>query len=212
MEVNMRKRIALLGLMLFGAILFTACASEDGSEWVKPEHFLTYDDPEGLYSISYPSDWKVDLATIRQTEDFVRDYISDIDEGIPVDQTTILFLAGIPTSTGYHPNAVVVIEPVPAGVVGVRTLMSTQINGLDAIAEDFKEVSRERLKIGGLDAYILEYKATLPGLPSIHALLMVTIKDDTIWSITCSAITDLDDFTAYKDDFHAIVRSLRIDK
>jgi hypothetical protein len=204
----MRQCVSISALAIFLVVFCTACTAE--TEWVIPDDFVTYDDPDGLYSISYPSDWKVNLALIEQLEGFMKDYIADIEEGIPVEQATFLFMAGIPHAEGYHPNVGIVIEPLPVGVVGVRTLLRAELNGITAVAQDFQEISRDKVKAGGRDAYILEYKATFPNLGSSHALVLFTIAGDNAWTMTCTSLEGIDDFDQHVDDFQSIVRSLRI--
>ncbi len=206
----MRKGVSIIASAIFLAIFCTACVTE--AEWVIPDDFVTYDDPDGLYSISYPSDWKKDLPMLKQMEDFVKDYIADIEEGIPVEQATLLFLAGIPDSGGYHPNVTIAIEPLPMGVVGIRTLLRAEMNGITAVVQDFQELSREKVKIGGRDAYILEYKGTFPGLGTVHAMVLMTMAGENAWSVSCTSIEGLDDYDQHADDFQSILRSLRIHK
>jgi hypothetical protein len=121
-------------------------------------------------------------------------------------------MAGVPHLEGYHPNLGIAIEPLPVGVVGVRTLLRAEINGINAVVDDFQELSREKVKVDGRDAYILEYKATFPNLGSAHALVLMTIADDSVWVVSCTCLDKFDDYDQFAEDFQSIVRSLRIHK
>ncbi len=204
----MRRKIFLAVLLCALGVVNAACTPE--AEWVMPADFKTYDDPDGLYSISYPSNWKMNLTLISQVEGVIKDYIKEIDEGVPIEKATLLFLAGIPQGSGYHPNVNIVIEPRPAGVFGMRGLVNAEIAGMKAVAENFTEISRDKLKVDGRDAYIIEYKATLTNMGSLHGVMVLTMTGETVWSVTCSSLEGLDDFDAYADQFQSIVRSLRI--
>jgi hypothetical protein len=204
----MRTRMVIAALLCTLGAFIAACMPE--AEWVIPEDFKTYTDPEGLYSISYPSDWRMNLQLIRQVEQDMKDYIKEINEGIPVERATLLFLAGIPHSSGYHPNVNIVIEPRPSGIYGLRGMVNGEIAGMEAVAESFQEISRQKVKAGGRDAYIIEYVATLANMGGVHGVMLLTMTGETVWSVTCSSLEGLDDFDAHAEEFQSIVRSLRV--
>ncbi len=206
----MKSRLVFFVLLCIVAILATACTPE--ADWVIPEDFNTFEDDSGFFSISYPSNWRANLEIISQLESYIGEYMKEIDEEIPVDQTSLLFLAGIPEGSGYHPNVNIVIEPLPGSIRTIRGVVNGQVTGLKSFAEDFHEIAREKVKVGGRDAYILEYEATFPGLGSVHALILMTMAGSNAWTVTCTCLDGMDDFDQHADDFQSIVRSLRIYK
>lgn len=204
----MRKSVKLLVLTHLLVFFCPACVVKE--EYVIPDDFVTYDDPDGLYSISLPGDWVVDLDMIQQMEGDVDDYLAGIDEGISLDKSRMLFMAVLPNSDGPHPSVGITIEPNQGGAVQLRTMLRSEINGLKAVAQDYDELLRKHVFIGGREVYILEFIATLSDLESVHVLLMMTMNGATTWTVGCTLIGSLDDYAAFEDDFHAIVRSLRI--
>jgi hypothetical protein len=204
----MRTRMAIIAMLFALGMSITACMPE--AEWVIPEDFKTYTDPEGLYSISYPSDWRMNLQLIRQVEQDMKDYIKEINEGIPIERATLLFLAGIPHSSGYHPNVNIVIEPRPSGISGLRGLVNGEITGMKTVTESFREISRQKVKAGGRDAYIVEYEASFANVGGVHGVMLLAMTGETVWSVTCSSLEGLDDFDEHVEEFQSIVRSLRV--
>jgi hypothetical protein len=204
----MKSHMVNFVLLCIIAILVAGCVPE--SDWVIPADFSTFEDESGLFSISYPSDWQVNLEVINQLKSFVAEYVQDVDESISIDQASILFLAGVPERSGYHPNVNIVIEPLPFNVRSIGGLLDAQLAGLRSFAEDFNEISREKVKVNGRTVYILEYEATFPNMGVIHALILTTMADGNGWTVTCSSLEGLDDYDQHADDFQSIVRSLRI--
>jgi len=206
----MKSRMVNFVLLWFIVVMTTACAPE--ADWVIPEDFTTFEDDSGLFSISYPSDWRVNLQIISQLESYIGEYMKDLDEDISIEQTSLLFLAGIPESSGYHPNVNIVIEPLPGRIRTIRGVVNGQVAGLKTYTDDYHEIARQKVKVDGRDAYILEFEATYPNLGSVHALILVTKAGGNAWTVTCTALDGLDDFDQHADDFQSIVRSLRIHK
>jgi hypothetical protein len=206
----MKSRIVNFVLICIIVFMTTACTPE--ADWIIPEDFTTFEDDSGLFSISYPSNWRVNLEIISQLENFIGEYMKDINEDIPVEQTSLLFLAGIPEVSGYHPNVNIVIEPLPGSIRTIRGVVNGQVAGLESYADEFHEIAREKVKVDGRDAYILEYEATYPNLGSVHALVLITMAGGNAWTVTCTCLDGLDDYDQHADDFQSIVRSLRIHK
>ncbi len=204
----MRLKRALVFLLCVLSLLSAGCTPE--SDWVIPDDYKTYDDPAGLYSISYPAEWRVSMELVRQVEAYIKDYVKQIDEGLPIERATLLFLAGIPHGSNYHPNVNIVIEPLPTGMHSLRSVVNAAIAGTKAVAASYTEISRDKVKVGGRNAYIIEYQASLSNLGSVHGIMLLTMTDANIWSVTCSSLEGLDDFDEFADDFQATVRSLRV--
>jgi len=171
--------------------------------------YTTYTNESNLFSISYPSDWENVLPLMPDLENQAKKTESDLKAGLPVERTTILFIAGKPEGTGLDPNVNVGIEPVPATVLSNEDYADEAARALKKFAPDYHELSRINTKIDGRDAVIIEYEATYPGTGSkVHTLAMSILMGKTAWLVDCA--TGTEEFDTWKTDFDTIIRSLKI--
>ena len=170
-----------------------------------PTDFTTYTDELGLFSISYPPEWELDLESMEEIEQFSREIISSITSGIPVEEAHFLFMAGLP---GEGSNVNIVVEPLPATILTHDEMVAVAIKSLKMVVSDYHEFSRVKTTVDNRTATIIECEATLAGLGTFHNVFMCCIVSKTIWMVTCT--TSPDDYNKWEDDFDAIVRSLRI--
>lgn len=201
-------------VLAIAALLLTtlSCAPkleyEPNPETEIPEDFLTYTN-EDVFSISYPSDWVENNQIIKQTEQKVKKWLVDKIDNEQLDQAKILFLAGLPVGNGMLPNAVVVIEPLPKSM-SIDEVVDSQVKGIKKVVSDYDEKYRVKTTIDNRDAGLVEYRGDFFKKGNVsHNLLMVTIIDDTVWTITCTTIEGLTEFNDHESDLLSIVRSFR---
>ena len=178
--------------------------------FVVPSNFSTFTDDVGIFSISYPPDWEVDLSILEELETVASEIVDSIRSGVSLDRVNFVFIAGVPYGLGYHPNINIAIEPRPPLVRTTKAIAAAEIIGIKAMTEDFNEVNRETVLIDGREAVILEYEATIPEAGQAHNLVMFTLAGETVWAVTCTLLSDIADYNDYEEDFQAIVRSLKI--
>ena len=172
-----------------------------------PAHFTTYTDELGLFSISYPPEWELDFETIEETEQFIKDIISSISSDLPVEDVSLIFLAGVPTERGLFPSVNIIVEPCPLIVCTHDAVVRAEIEGGKEIWPDYHDFSRTKTTIDNRTATIIEYQNTV-GSVTYRGVQMLLLVNRTVWVVTCSALTD--EYSEWEDDFDAIVRSLRI--
>ena len=105
------------------------------------------------------------------------------------------------------PNVNIVVEP----VYGMRTHDQVVASGIDvvkSVASDYHEFSRVKTTVDGRTATIIDFEVTFAGVGTFHYVCMFCIVNQTVWSVGCTALPD--DYSEGRDDFNAIVRSLRI--
>jgi predicted nucleic acid-binding Zn ribbon protein len=170
-----------------------------------PAHFTTYTDELGLFSISYPPEWELDLESMEEIEQFSQEIISSITSDIPVEEAHFLFMAGLPME---GTNVNITVEPLPATISTHDEMVAAAIASLKVVVSDYHEFSRVKTTVDNRTATIIECEATLAGLGTFHYVFMCCIVSKTIWMVTCT--TSPDDYNEWEDDFDAIVRSLRI--
>jgi predicted nucleic acid-binding Zn ribbon protein len=173
-----------------------------------PAHYTTYTDDLGLFSISYPPEWELNLESIEEIEQFSQEIIGSITSDIPLEDDHIIFMAGLPITGGYIPNVNIVVEPVHGIMWTHDQIVAAGIEALEAIASDYHEFSRVKTTIDNRTATIVECEVTVAGLGTFHYVFMVCIVNKTAWTVTCTALPD--EYSECEDDFDAIVRSLRI--
>jgi len=202
-----RVVIALLTAAVVGAISFTGCVQKEAlPEPEIPAHYTTYTDETGLFSISYPPDWETALFLIEDLDKATEELLTSIEKDLPLERTRMLFLAGLPTETGYEPNVNVVVESLPGISWTHDQVVEAEIQGIKDVIKDYHEFSRVKTTIGGREATILDWDGTVPlGLRSLQAIILV---GKVAWVVTC--VPPAGEFSKWESDFHAIVRSLRI--
>ncbi|MHA2314939.1 MAG: PsbP-related protein [Candidatus Hermodarchaeia archaeon] len=173
-----------------------------------PAHFTTYTDELSLFSISYPPEWEPALELIEGLEQAVKDIISSIESDVPLEELSVIFLAGLPTEIGYNPNVNIVVEPLSEPGVTHDEVVAGVIEGNKAVVSDYHEFSRVKTTVDNREATIIEYQGTYPELGTVRYVQMVCLVSKTAWGVACAALPD--EYSEWEDDFDAIVRSLRI--
>lgn len=209
--------LVVLAILLLVALIIGGCAKPaptpaptpaPSTETVIPSHFTTYTDEVGLFSISYPPDWEPALSVMEELVEYTTDILKNIDEDLPIEEATLIFLGGKPTETGYLPNVSIVLEPLPPGVSTCDEYAEASVRGVKAVVQDYNEFSRIKTTIDGREATILEYEGTFPEIGKWRYLATTLVQGKTGWTVSCCS--QVGEFSKWKDDFHAIARSLRI--
>lgn len=216
----MRRIGAVLVSLLAVMLVLGACATpattptptptpevEQTSEPAIPAHFTTYTH-EGLFSISYPSDWQPATSIMEELLEETKKEMEARDPTISLENIGILFFGGKETSEGYYPT------------INIGTdLRSPGYWTLDEVDEvcsrydkentpGYKELSLTKVIVDGREASILDSEDNEPGYGRWRYIQLTTVKGDFVWLVTCSS--EYQDFDDYEETFHSIVRSLRI--
>jgi predicted nucleic acid-binding Zn ribbon protein len=186
-------------------VLVTHPPTSKEPEPLIPAHFTTYTDELGLFSISYPPEWELDLESMEEIEQFSQEIISSITSDIPLEEAHFIFMAGLPMEGS---NVNIVVEPLPAIMSTHDQMVTAAIESLKLVVSDYHEFSRVKTTIDNRTATIIEFQATMAGLGTFHDVMMCCIVNRTIWAVTCTTLPD--EYSKWEDDFDAIVRSLRI--
>ncbi|MCP4609012.1 MAG: hypothetical protein GY845_09915 [Planctomycetes bacterium] len=173
-----------------------------------PAHFTTYTN-EGIFSVSYPPDWEMDLSIIEELESDMKEFGKNIFEADSLEAVQLMFTAGKSFEGYLHPNINVLIEPLPKNVSNTDEVLYAEIKGMKQVFDNFEEVHSYKTIIDGREAAILEFEADLYGTHA-HDLMMFMMIDEIIWGITCTLFPDFEDFEDYETDFLSIVRSFRV--
>ncbi len=173
-----------------------------------PAHFTTYT-LEGLFSISYPSNWQVITSTIEEMFEDVKGEIQAEDPTVYLENITVLFGAGNEIPEGYYYPSVNIATDLRS--LGYRTL--EEVHEATSLYErentpGYKELSVNWTKVDGRDAVITDSEDNEPGYGRWWHTHMLTVQGDFVWLVSCSC--EYQDFDGYEDTFHSIVRSLRI--
>jgi predicted nucleic acid-binding Zn ribbon protein len=136
-----KKKIAGIIVACLIAIIVTVVIATQPPTSIEPEpaipaHFATYTDELGLFSVSYPPEWELDLGVIEEKEQAIRDIISSIDSDLPVEGASVLFLAGVPSEMGLFPSVTVGVEPCPVIVCTHDAVIKAEIEGAKVIMPD----------------------------------------------------------------------------
>jgi len=210
---NKKKIAGIIAACIVAIIVIVVIATRPPTsmepEPAIPAHFTTYTDELGLFSISYPSEWELDLGAIEETEQFVEDLINSITSDVPIEEAHLLFIAGLPTEIGYVPNVNITVEPLRGITWTHDQVVTAGVEGIKEIVADYYELSRVKTTIDNRTATIIECQGTFPQLGSFHDMLMIFVVNKTVWVVTCTALS-AEEYSEWEDDFNAVVRSLRI--
>lgn len=199
----------LSSIILASLVTLSGCnKKETTTEPEIPSNYTTYADEQGLYSISYPPDLEPLLSLLPELEQYTKDIITSMNSDVPTDQASMIFVAGIPTATGYEPSFNIGIEPMPALIITHNQMVEGEITGIKQTLSDYHEYSRVQTTVSGREATIVEWEGTYPQVGKNHNLQMFVLVGRNAWVVTC--IPPLGEYDKWGKDFQAIVRSLRI--
>ena len=204
---------ALLVLVVILSSVSLACGTKPAqtpSESGIAANYTTYTDGANLFSISYPSDWEMALSQVEGLEQSAKEVTSSLKAGAPVEKASYIFLAGRRTATGYEPNIIIAVEPVPEGVSTHDGIVEAEVQVAKEVFPDYQEFSRLKTTVNGREATILNAEGTPPEQVTLHYVQMIIPVDKTVWVVTCTALAE--HFAQWENDFNIIVRSLRISK
>ena len=173
-----------------------------------PSHFTTYTDEGGIFSISYPQDWEAPLWMLEDITESTVAVLESIQSGLPLEEVSILFFAGLPMADGWDPNVTVVVEPVPAGTFDLEHAVDASVRGIKLFSPDYNELSRENTSVSGRDATILEFTASMDPTGKGRFRQMFMLQENVIWGLSCT--TEPAKFNLYDDTFNNILQSFRL--
>lgn len=177
----MLSRVTLAGLvsLLVGPFSPLALAQE--------QQFETYNDPEGRFSIEYPSDWFVNENPMKSVEDIVVQFdSSEPDMAGDIDIT--------------KPNVYVMVrDPLPEET-SLERLSNNLVNNM---AEAGEIKGSNYTTLSGLPAYAI---ANI--LFDIHSKSVWTIHNDKVYSLSYHAHSY--NYEIYLPVFHQMITTFHI--
>ncbi|MFC1945123.1 PsbP-related protein [Chloroflexota bacterium] len=209
------KKIYLVAILVAGLLLLGACTNETPTpapipEPAIPAHFTTYTDELALFSISYPAEWEPVLSVMEGIEESVKDIMTSVDSNVPLENASIIFMAGILTEDGnYEPNVNIIVEPLH-DIDTQSELVEASIRKAEIFIDDYHVLSRIETTVDGREATIINAEGTYPQMGKFHGVQMIVKAGSTSWTITCAPPQG--EFSRYEEDINSIVRSLRLRK
>ncbi len=80
-----------------------------------PSTYITYTDETNLFSVSYPKDWE-SIPNFESKVAQAREAINNLNNGLPVARTAVLYMAGLKVANGYLLVLAVAVTPLVPGV------------------------------------------------------------------------------------------------
>jgi hypothetical protein len=192
----------IISILLVMLALSSCTPDSDLGEYKVPDYYTTFKDKNGLYSISYPSEWwtiasksKTSLDYFNVQSDSLYEYWNNSDTSkIPYSKdgwgSWPLFSAGKTNSTSSNMSLSIIVM-----LNGEGTKEQFYSKVLETT--NYKTYLRETLKIAGKEVAIFN-------LPN-GALVSAVIANRTCWITACGVLDSQDE-----KDSQIIVRSLRI--
>ena len=212
-----RLKTLLIPLLML-ALVSVVVGCEEGTEGIitpkpiseptTPARFSTYTS-EGLFSISYPSDWAPATSIMGDLwEEIKAEMESDIPD-ISMEDTSMVFLAGRPRNGEYYPSVNIVVVSRTRGYSRLDEVAAAE-DELERMypTPGYELLSRTRTTVGGIEALVDDSVDNEPGYGKWRYIQVLLVKDKFVWVVTCAA--EFDDFRYYEDDFYDTVRSFRV--
>lgn len=171
-----------------------------------PDYYSTYTS-EGLFSISYPSDWVPAMSLLEEVSETVIEWIENQDPSAMMD-AEFLFLAGLPFEDGYYPSVNIVVSPRGVGYWTLDEILEADSLLCREYLQQYHENYLVKTVIDSKEAAILDSQDYDPVWGAWRHLQSIVIDGEFVWVVTCAC--ELEDFTYYEDTFYNVVRSLRI--
>ena len=197
--------IAIAVSLLLGSCSAPSPVTTTSPESPIPSEYIAYTAESNLFSVSYPPDWGLEQDMLSQVETNIKGIIAKRDAGETPDQATIIFVGGLPPS--YIPAAVGLVEPLPPGITDQEQLVAAKVDSFKASSSNYHEIKRTDTTMGGNQATVIEYQATLGGTDR-HDVVSFFIAQGMVWSVTCASVQS--EFSSYQDIFYDVSRSLRV--
>jgi len=208
-----RKLIVTFAIAIIVLMLTVSCAPPTPTPTTTPEpeipaHFTTYTH-EGLFSISYPSDWQPAISIMEETFEAAKKELEATDPTVDLENIGILFFGGKETLEGYYyPTVSIATDLRSAGYWTLDEVDEANSRYDRENTPGYKEFSIYKVIVDGRDASILDSEDNEPGYGRWRYIQLTTVKGDFVWLVTCGS--EYQDFNDYEDTFNSIVRSLRI--
>ena len=171
-----------------------------------PAHFTTYTNKQGLFSISYPSDWELYPITDEEWEYSASKVINSIESDVPLERSHGYHIAGLP-ETGYIPGVQIEFAPLPEKVVKLDELTDTLVAEVEW--DDFRVNTRLKTTIDGREAAIVDYQGIHDSNYRLRVLALVAIRSNKVrYGVACASTVE--EFSRWEDDFYHILTSFRI--
>ena len=177
-----------------------------------PTNFATYTQ-EGLYNISYPSDWQPITSIMDEAWEGIKIEMEE-DPLVYLEDTAMLFGAGKMTpetyyyTEGYYPTVNIITALRSTGYWTLEEIVKVESQYARENTPGYKEFSVYNVIVDGREAIIYDVEDNAPGYEKWRYIQLYTIKDDFVWCVTCGC--ESNDFNDYEHIFISIVRSLKI--
>jgi hypothetical protein len=171
-----------------------------------PARYTAYTNEQGLFSISYPSDWELYFHTDEEWEYSANKIINSIESDVPLERSYVYYIAGLPESD-YIPGVQIQFAPLPEGVSTHDDFVDTMIAGVGW--EDFHMNTRLKTTVDGRGATIVDYQGTHHNSFRLRVLTLVVMRTDKVsYAVACASTVE--DFSKWEDDFYHVLESFHI--
>lgn len=207
-----KKPTVIITAIVILSLLIVSCASPTLTPAVTtepeiPAHFTTYTS-EGLFSISYPPDWVPATSIMEELSEQIKEWMKSVDPTVEVEETQLLFLAGVPIEEGYYPSISVGVTTRTAGYWTLDEIDEADSLWSRENIVGYRENSRIKTMVDGRESSILDSEDDEPSYGRWRYLSLTTVKGDFVWVVTCCS--EYIDFNDWEGIFNSIIRSLRI--
>ena len=215
-DPDMKRAFALLILFV---MVVGACTEKGAPPTFEPlptttipPDFVVFTDELSLFSISYPSDWELDLASMEQLGEIVDNIIESKTSEVSLDTTGFVFFAGLPRLQGYDPNTTIAVKSLP-GSMPVAEYWEASKRLLPEVYTGYSLNAENRVILGDKESMIVDYEfnasSVISGAPGkIRLIQSVTIDGAVGWSVACGVSSPVSQAQLQTCD--AVVRSFRI--
>ena len=174
---------------------------------------VTFTDELNLFSIAYPPDWELALSLLPELKNISEGLLQSKRSGLSMENTGMIFLAGLPGQDGHLPNVVITVESLPTklsvteyyenSVELTKQVLGAEVHGLN------------RVQIGDREAIVVEgefpaFNIEPNALGYVRNVSLTAVDEEVGWGVTCTISIGL---LVSKEDLQTcrwVVRSFRI--
>jgi len=201
-------------LLVFSSMFIVGCdektlsptpAPADESEI--PVNITTYTS-EGLFEISYPHGWAPATSLIGEIEEEMKEWIMNIDPEAEVEDSRILFIAGLSDEEGYYPSVSISVATRSIGYYSLNEIVESETLWNREYLQKYKVHKQTRTIVDGREAEIIIDEDYTPEDGVWYYIDLYMVKDGFVWFVECGC--EAEDYNNYEDIFTSVVRSVRI--
>jgi hypothetical protein len=169
-----------------------------------PDSYTTYNDPDFLFTISFPHTWK-NVSILESVVKSGRKSIDKIKSGETFNRSLVLAVGHQSHfDSDYFPILSILVDHITSGDMLLDRYVRSSITDMRQRFDDYREISKSELSINNNEAVILEFETTAMNKEA-HNYVLFVVRDNQAWEIDIMCLKS--DLSYWEQDFITILES-----